>query len=76
VLLVWLLNGLVGTQVTDRYIYVPIGVLLGLAIVDHPCAPHWARIARGAEPFGQQSSTAGPPRQPATRPGAVLGRLR
>lgn len=31
--LVWLGNGLVGTQVTDRYIYVPASVLLALSIV-------------------------------------------
>ncbi len=30
-LLVWMLNGLVGNQVTDRYLYVPVGVLVVLA---------------------------------------------
>lgn len=29
-LVVWALNGVFGTQVTDRYLYVPVGVLVGL----------------------------------------------
>jgi O-antigen ligase len=32
-ILVWLINGLVGNQLYDRYLYVPIGLLLGLSFL-------------------------------------------
>lgn len=37
-LLVWVLNGFVGNQVTDRYLYVPVGVLIALAALPAPRA--------------------------------------
>jgi hypothetical protein len=32
-IVVWLINGVAGNQLYDRYLYVPIGLLLGLSYV-------------------------------------------
>jgi O-antigen ligase len=60
-LMVWLLNGFVGNQVTDRYIFVPVGLLLALSL----CArePTGLASAAGGRPAPYQP---GPDRLPVT----------
>lgn len=63
---VWLLFGMVGNAVFDRYLYVPVGVVLALALVQarspavaRPTTPSAPRRAQPAARAGRGGSTTG-----------------
>jgi O-antigen ligase len=60
---VWLISGLAQNQVADRYIYVPVGVLLGLTVAAASAKSRKRRSERRPEPL--------PRRPPVPRPQPV-----
>lgn len=60
---VWLLFGMFGNAVYDRYLYVPVGLVLALAIVHQR-----SRLARGTSDASQGVAPSSPDAAPAHRP--------
>jgi hypothetical protein len=63
---VWLISGLFQNQIADRYIYVPVGLLLGLTV---------AANARRSQTRPSKPKPAPPPVAPPTAPPKSLERV-